>query len=117
MPGMGKIRYTKAELTDLVRANLIRPREKAGLSQSELARRVGTYPSYVNNLESGQRKGLRVGTLAPMAAALGVHPALLFLPQTDGRELMKKLTTDGYRDSVDGADDHLERFRDNPGCS
>ncbi len=37
------------------RLELIKARRRAGLSQSELAKRIGTIPSVVARLESGQR--------------------------------------------------------------
>lgn len=64
------------ELIALFIANLRSIREEAGFSQSELARRTGMTPSYICDLERGRRKP-NLGTLAPLAAALGVAPSTL----------------------------------------
>jgi transcriptional regulator with XRE-family HTH domain len=37
-------------------ASLRRAREKAGLTQHDVARRLGTYGSYVSKCESGERR-------------------------------------------------------------
>lgn len=49
-------------------------REKAGLSQSALARRAGLDPSFVNRLESGQRSAER-SVAEKLIAALELPPA------------------------------------------
>lgn len=49
-------------------------RERAGLSQSALARRAGLDPSFVNRLESGQR-GADRGVVEALARALGLDAA------------------------------------------
>ena len=64
------------QLHDVFRANLRRLREEAGLTQSDLARRIGSAPGYVSDLERGRRKP-NLGTLAPLAEALGIAPATL----------------------------------------
>jgi transcriptional regulator with XRE-family HTH domain len=45
-------------------------RRAAGLTQAELARRLGTSPAYVTNVEAG-RLNLTIGQLARIADALG----------------------------------------------
>ena len=62
-------------------ANLLRTlRERAGLSQSALARRAGLDPSFVNRLESGQRTAER--------SVVEKFIAALELDQTDADLLM-----------------------------
>ncbi|WP_426594434.1 helix-turn-helix domain-containing protein [Cellulomonas sp. McL0617] len=51
-------------------------REKAGLSQGELARRSGLHPTYISHIERGKRE-LGGQALARVAAALGVSVAFL----------------------------------------
>jgi transcriptional regulator with XRE-family HTH domain len=51
-------------------------RRKAGLSQREVARRLGRHQSYVARYESGRRR-LLVTEFVPIARALGRDPALL----------------------------------------
>jgi transcriptional regulator with XRE-family HTH domain len=50
----------------------------AGLSQQELAQRMGTTQSAVSRLEEGSVSGNRVDTLARVASALGRHLVISF---------------------------------------
>ncbi|HWQ22809.1 MAG TPA: helix-turn-helix transcriptional regulator [Gaiellaceae bacterium] len=52
-------------------------RRAVGLTQAELARRLGTSPSYVTNVEAG-RLNLTVGQLARIADALGADLHISF---------------------------------------
>ncbi len=54
-------------------ALLIEKREAAGLTQTELAAKLGEYQSFVARLESGQRR-VDVVELLEMAAILGFNP-------------------------------------------
>ncbi|MBO3086602.1 helix-turn-helix domain-containing protein [Cellulomonas fengjieae] len=56
-------------------------RDKAGLSQGELARRAAVHPTYISHVENG-RRGLGHEALARVAEALGVTSAYLL----DGEE-------------------------------
>lgn len=56
-------------------------RIEAGLSQRELAQRMGTTQSVISRLEEGGGTGNRVDTLARVATALGRHLVISF-PQT-----------------------------------
>jgi ribosome-binding protein aMBF1 (putative translation factor) len=53
---------------------LIEKREAAGLTQTELATRLGEYQSFVARLESGQRR-VDVVEFLDLAEALGFDPA------------------------------------------
>lgn len=53
-------------------------RTQAGLSQRELAQRMGTTQSVVSRLEEGGGSGNRVDTLARVATALGRHLVISF---------------------------------------
>ena len=55
-------------------AFIVQRREAAGLTQSELARRLGQYQSFVARLESGQRR-VDVVELIDLAQAIGFDPA------------------------------------------
>ena len=66
---------SKDEIYELFRANLRAYRVESGLSQSELARRLGTVPSYICDLESGRRTGVTIGTVAQIAEQLGIAPS------------------------------------------
>ena len=60
----------------LMRA-LAEARDKAGITQRELARRLGRSHSFVGKLESGERQ-LNVLEFCELADALGVDPRALF---------------------------------------
>ena len=65
-----------AELIALFRENMAAVREELGISQSELARRIGKTPGYVCDMERG-RRAPNLTTLATIADGLGVTPAVL----------------------------------------
>ncbi|MDP2013614.1 MAG: helix-turn-helix domain-containing protein [Actinomycetota bacterium] len=56
-------------------------RTGSGLSQRELAQRMGTTQSVISRLEEGGGSGNRVDTLARVAIALGRHLVISF-PET-----------------------------------
>ena len=70
---------TNDQILRLFRENLRRIRTSAGLTQTELAQRIGLVPGYICDLERGRRSGNGVSltTLAKLAEALDVEPALL----------------------------------------
>lgn len=59
------------EALDAIGARLREERERAGLSQRKLAKRLGLSPSLISQLESGQTKP-SVGTLYSIVTELGV---------------------------------------------
>ena len=59
---------------------IIALREKRGLTQRQLARRLGTSQPYVAKLESGRVKNLGVRTLVKCARALGASVSIRMLP-------------------------------------
>jgi transcriptional regulator with XRE-family HTH domain len=59
-------------------ALLVEKREAAGLTQTELAARLGEYQSFVARLESGQRR-VDVVEFLKMADVLGFDPAKAIL--------------------------------------
>lgn len=64
------------ELCDMFRANLKTRRVELGLSQSEIARRIGVDPGYISDLERGKRNP-NLQRLAPLAVALDTTPSAL----------------------------------------
>jgi len=64
--------------------NLREARKRAGLSQGELARRVGIHQSGVSRIERGRRT-MTVPQLMTFARALGVRPAALLKAGSAGR--------------------------------
>lgn len=64
-----------------IEQELIALREKKGLSQRDMAKRLGTSQPYVAKLESGRIKNLGVRTLAKYATALGGRITLKIEPE------------------------------------
>ncbi len=65
-----------SERQDRLCAVLRAARKQAGLSQVQLAKRLGTYKSYVSKYETGDRR-LDVIEFLAVADALGVPPGKL----------------------------------------
>jgi HTH-type transcriptional regulator / antitoxin HipB len=55
-------------------------REKAGLTQAQLADRAGVRQPLISRLESGKLVNTELRTLVKLAAALGVRARLVFEP-------------------------------------
>ncbi|MEK6790074.1 MAG: helix-turn-helix transcriptional regulator [Deltaproteobacteria bacterium] len=58
---------------DLFRTRLIEAREKEGLTQSDVAAKLGKFQSFVSKYERGERR-LDVVEFLDVAKALGVEP-------------------------------------------
>ena len=70
-------------LTEEARMNaqlIYAAREKAGLSQAELAERIGTKQSVISRLEDADYEGHSLSMLHRIAAALGQCVEIRFLP-------------------------------------
>lgn len=61
---------------------LIRFRKESGLSQSELAERIGTSPGYLHDIENGRRKPS--AKLARHIEAVTGVPRAILLPEVFG---------------------------------
>lgn len=57
-----------------------RLRRRLGLTQTELAERIGAHQSFVSNLERGNVKNPRVSTLVRLAHALNANVEISFSP-------------------------------------
>ena len=55
---------------------LIRHREEAGLTQAEVAKRLGRHQPFVSGIEAGQRR-VDVVELLDLAEAIGIDPVVL----------------------------------------
>lgn len=64
-------RFQQARVNLQLADQLHRLRIEAGLTQRELAERVGTHPSVISRLENENYQGYSIATLARIAAALG----------------------------------------------
>lgn len=63
-------------------AFLIERREAAGMTQAQLAERLGEYQSFVARLESGQRR-VDVVELIELGCILGFDPAIALVVASD----------------------------------
>ena len=72
---------TGPDLVGLFRENMRAIRDELGISQSELARRMGKTPGYVCDMERG-RRAPNLSTLAEIANGLGVVPVVLISRKT-----------------------------------
>lgn len=71
----------RRELTRLQLAHAIaRLRAEQGLSQAQLAKRIGTQQSAVARMEQSTYRGYTVATLAKIAAAAGKRLEVRFVP-------------------------------------
>jgi ribosome-binding protein aMBF1 (putative translation factor) len=69
------------ELARLRLANqILEVRQVAGMSQQDLAERIGTKQSAIARMERGNYTGYTVSTLAKIAAAVGRHLEIGFTP-------------------------------------
>ena len=71
---------------EALRVFIVEKRKKAGLTQSDVAAKLGRYQSFVANIESGQRR-IDVVELLDLAAAIGFEP----------REAIKRLKSIGSK--------------------
>ncbi len=78
-------RYER-ELARLHLANeIVKLREECHLSQSQLAKRIGTHQSAIARMEQSSYRGYTVATLAKIAAAVGKHLEVRFVA-SEGRK-------------------------------
>ena len=67
----------KSRLTDIFGRNLRRLRLQAGLSQEDLAHKVGVHRNFIGALERGERNPTLV-SVERVADALGAEPSEMF---------------------------------------
>jgi transcriptional regulator with XRE-family HTH domain len=79
-----------------VGALLREARLRAGLTQHELAARLGWSPGALASYETG-RRGLRVAQLFVLAAALGVPPAALLIEEPQAAGVLRRLGASAER--------------------
>ncbi len=70
-------RTTFTKLQDRLCGLLVDERREAGLTQREVARRLGVYASYVSKYENGERR-LDVVEFLAVAEAIGFDPKEIF---------------------------------------
>ncbi len=83
-----------------IEQELVALREKEGLSQQDLAVRIGASQPYVAKLESGRVRNLGLRTLAKYAAATGTRLTVSFEPAPPHRKSPKRRETTGHARGV-----------------
>ena len=81
------------EQQSLVISRLRKEREKAGLSQLELALRADISQNMINYIETGKRTP-SLDTLLKICHALNINPAVLFSDTEEEKEKAKKQVLD-----------------------
>ncbi|HEX7900335.1 MAG TPA: helix-turn-helix transcriptional regulator [Planctomycetota bacterium] len=72
--------FRQARLAVEVAHQIVRLREKLGVSQAELARRMGTKQQTISRLESGRYEGFSLKTLLKIAEATATEVVVVFKP-------------------------------------
>lgn len=86
-------------------------REAAGLSKAELARAISAEPATIRRLFSSHRANPTLGTLAEVAAALGLRVTMEPLPDAERRQITVPLL-EGRAANTRRLTTHLERLRE-----
>ena len=77
---------TKEQLTKLIGENICKYREKAGLTQAQLAEKVGVGTPFVSRVERGE-KSMKLFILYTIAEALEISCAALLYPESSSVQL------------------------------
>jgi transcriptional regulator with XRE-family HTH domain len=85
-------------------------REAAGLSKAELARAIQIEPATIRRLFASDKSNPTLGTLAEVAAALGMRITIEPLPEAERLQVTKPLL-DGRTADAEGLARHLEGLR------
>ena len=72
------VRVSNEEFNALLAMEIYEARESAGLTQTQLAKRIGTTQSVISRLEDADYSGRSITLLQRIAAALGVRLRVLF---------------------------------------
>ena len=83
-PGFRK-HYRQARLAVEVAHQMVMLREKLGITQAELARRMGTKQQTISRLESGDYEGFTLKTLLKIAEATKTRIVVKFAPVSGSR--------------------------------
>jgi predicted XRE-type DNA-binding protein len=75
-----------------VAQDLVALRESRGLSQVQLAKRLGITQSAIAQLESAQPKNVELRTLVRVAAALGAHVDVSIRPRRQAERKSRQVT-------------------------
>lgn len=73
----------------------------AGLTQTELAEKVGLKFSAIHKYESGRVVNLKRETISALAAALNVKPSWLMCMDEDAPDSLRQLAKNGYARKIE----------------
>ena len=85
----------KMTLQQIFIANLKKFRKQLGLSQMSLSKACDTTSNYIGQIEMGRRIP-SFEKIEKIAAALNIHPSLLFIAENSGENKEQKLKTKDY---------------------
>lgn len=92
-----------------VRRRVTALRKERGISQSQLADRVGVKRASISALEAG-KQGISLMVLCRVAAELGCEPATLLPTQSELDSMLRGLEDNQADEAVNGlVDEYLER--------
>lgn len=75
----------KARQNNQVALAILQMRRRAGLTQKQLALRIGTHQSVISDLESADYTGYSLEMLERIARALNMRLDLTFTPEDEGK--------------------------------
>jgi transcriptional regulator with XRE-family HTH domain len=101
---------------DAIVGRLDEARDAAGLTKADLARAIGAEPAVVRRLFASGHVNPTLGTLAEVAAALGMRVTLERLPQAERRQVTKSLL-DGSSADPTALASHLSQIRHSSAAS
>ena len=90
-------------------ARIAEIREDAGITQSALARAIGTSQSAISQIEAGDRNP-SYEMLRSISDALGVTPAYLVGPEESGLSREEQVLFRQYKSLPDAAKEELQRY-------
>lgn len=71
----------KNQLTNLIGRNICKYREKSGMTQAQLAEKIGVGTPYISRIERGE-KSMKIYTLYSLAEALNISCDALLYPES-----------------------------------
>jgi transcriptional regulator with XRE-family HTH domain len=95
---------------DAILGQLDEVREKIGITKAELARAIGAEPASLRRLFASNAANPTLGTLADMAAALGLRVSLEPMPVAERKQISKTLL-DGRTSDAKKLVRNLERVK------
>ena len=103
------IESIRISTVDAILGQLDEIREEIGVSKAELARAIGAEPAVLRRLFASNTANPTLGTLADVAAALGLRVSLEPMPAAERKQISKTLL-EGRTTNAKKLVKHLERL-------